>query len=71
MSSAHEISASNQSVTGPTLRWALKRTGVGLAILAVMVTAAACLLYAGIEPELADAAGTGSAQIANGALPHR
>jgi hypothetical protein len=44
---------------------------MGLAILAVIVTAAACLLYAGIEPELADAAGPGSAQIANGALPRR
>ena len=56
MSGAHDISATTEpAVGGPTLAWALKRAALGFAILLVTVTTAACLLYAGIEPDRADA----------------
>ncbi len=73
MSSGHELAASNTpSNEGPTLGWALRRAGLGLMILLVAVAAAACLLYAGIEPERGDV----SAQVARqttltGSLPGR
>lgn len=73
MSSARDISASNDvSVAGPTLGWALRRAVLGLAILLVTVTAAACLLYAGIEPDRADANDLASHQLpVTGSLPQR
>lgn len=76
MGGAHEISASNQqSVSGPTLAWALKRAAMGLVILMVTVTTAACLLYAGIEPEIVDAnplaAGQARQVTVTGTLPDR
>lgn len=75
MSNAHEFPASNPtSVAGPTLGWALRRAGLGLMILAVTVTAAACLLYAGIEPDRADASEQVARQTtttSTGSLPAR
>lgn len=38
----------------PTLQWVLKRALLGLVILFVVVTVAATLLYASIEPETRD-----------------
>ncbi len=56
MSGAHDISVSDQNkVAGPTLSWVLRRAALGVAILLVTVTTAACLLYAGIEPDRAEA----------------
>ncbi|MCB1505061.1 MAG: hypothetical protein KDJ47_08805 [Hyphomicrobiaceae bacterium] len=58
MSGAVNISISEQKpvVTGPTLKWVLKRTVIGLSILLLSVSAFACLLYASIEPDRAEAA---------------
>ncbi len=57
MNSAHEISVSRQPavVAGPTWLWAVKRAALGMAILMVAVTATACLLYASIEQDRAEA----------------
>ncbi len=56
MSGAHDTPVSNQNLAaGPTLRWVLRRTALGVVILMVAVTTAACLLYAGIEPDRAEA----------------
>lgn len=56
MSGAHDISVSKENlVSGPTLSWVLRRAALGVAILVITVTAAACLLYAGIEPDRAEA----------------
>ncbi|MGD9669657.1 MAG: hypothetical protein AB7U75_11445 [Hyphomicrobiaceae bacterium] len=66
MSGAQDISVSKEnSASGPTLSWALRRAALGVAILMVTVTAAACLLYAGIEPDRAEA----SSEIAGQASP--
>jgi hypothetical protein len=35
----------------PSLSWALRRAALGIAIMTVAVTAAACLLYFTIDPE--------------------
>jgi hypothetical protein len=35
----------------PTLGWALRRTALAIVILAVFVTAAACLFYAAIDAD--------------------
>lgn len=45
-----------RGVEGLTLAWAVKRALFGLLILSVLITAAAWLLYASIEPERADSA---------------
>ena len=73
MSGTHEISVSNQQamagstqVSGPTLAWALRRAALGLMILMVTVTTAACLLYAGIEPDRADASQQAVQQMPSG-----
>jgi hypothetical protein len=53
-------------IRAPTLGWALRRTLLGLLILFVSVTGAACLLYASIDPEeegLATATSPGQAGI--------
>lgn len=56
MSGTHDTSVSNEnSIAGPTLRWALRRAALGVAILFVAVSVAAWLLYAGIEPDRAEA----------------
>ena len=56
MSGAHDFPASSQGVAGVFgLAWVLKRTALGLVILMVTVSTAAWLLYAGIEPDRADA----------------
>jgi len=39
------------ALRAPTLGWALRRTLLGIFILAVSVAGAACLLYASIDPE--------------------
>lgn len=73
MSGANDITMSKDtSVAGPTLSWALRRAALGVAILMVTVTAAACLLYAGIEPDRAEAGSEiarQSTQTTTGSLP--
>jgi hypothetical protein len=46
------------ALTVPTLRWALKRTLLAIVILTVSIGAAACLLYASIDPEAESPAAT-------------
>ena len=53
-------------MSGPTLAWALRRAALGLMILMVTVTTAACLLYAGIEPDRADASQQAVQQMPSG-----
>ncbi|HRY06830.1 MAG TPA: hypothetical protein P5114_06890 [Hyphomicrobiaceae bacterium] len=56
MSDAPGSLVSNESsISGPTLRWVLRRAALGIVILMVTVTAAAYLFYAGIEPDRAEA----------------
>lgn len=57
MTSASElaITEQRQQVESLTWAWALKRAALGVAILTVLVTVLACLMYAGIEPERAEA----------------
>ena len=40
------------ALRAPTLAWALRRTLIGIVILTVTVTGAACLLYASIDPDV-------------------
>lgn len=49
------ITQQPQHVESLTWAWALKRAALGVAILTVLVTVLACLMYAGIEPERAEA----------------
>lgn len=49
------ITQQPQHVAQLTWAWALKRAALGLAILTVMITVFACLMYAGIEPDRAEA----------------
>lgn len=73
MSGTHDISVSKETlVSGPTLSWVLRRAALGIAILMVTVTLAACLLYAGIEPDRAEASSEITQQgdpMSSGSLP--
>jgi hypothetical protein len=68
MSGTHDISVSKENLaSGPTLSWVMRRAALGIAILLVTVTLAACLLYAGIEPDRAEASSEITQQ--NGPMP--
>lgn len=70
MSSVTEVGipAQTQKISGPTLGWVVKRALIGMTILSVAVATFAYLLYAGIEPDRAEAADP-PAQIATQAKP--
>jgi hypothetical protein len=48
-------SSAGPSAQLPTVRWALRRTALGLAILFIVVAASAWLLHASIDPDEASA----------------
>ena len=56
------------ALKAPTLGWALRRTLLGIVILFVTIAAAACLLYASIDPD-EESAGRVLRHRASSALP--